>query len=177
MQNISEFLNCQVIDRRGFVHYNPRHYEETRKAMLDAHCEIPEFNPPSETVRAIFRKYRTVAVVGLSAKPERDSYKVAEYLKGRGFKIVPVNPGQKAILDETCYRSLKDLPFSVDIVDIFRRPEAVPPIVDEAVAIGAKVIWMQLGIVHNEAARKARGVGLEVVMDKCIKIEHMRIDE
>jgi predicted CoA-binding protein len=145
--------------------------------MPGTHCEIPEFNPPSEAVEAILRRYHTVAVVGLSAKPERDSYKVAAYLKEKGFKIVPVNPGQKAILDETCYRSLKDLPFPVDIVNIFRRPEAVPPIVDEAMAIGAKVIWMQLGIVHNEAAKKARDAGLEVVMGRCIKIEHMRMNE
>jgi predicted CoA-binding protein len=145
--------------------------------MLKAHCEIPEYNPPSEEVKAILENSRTVAVVGISPKAERDSHQVARYLKEQGYRIVPVNPGQKEILGETCYPNLKAIPFPVDMVDVFRRPEAVPPIVDDAIAIGAKVVWMQLGIAHNESAKKARGSGLSVVMNKCTKIEHMNVTE
>jgi predicted CoA-binding protein len=138
-------------------------------------CEVPECNPPSEEIKAILESNKTVAIVGLSPKPERDSHKVAKYLKEHGYKIVPVNPGQKEILGERCYPDLGAIPFLVDIVDIFRKPEAIPAIVDEAVEIGAKVIWMQLGIAHNQAADKARKAGLDVVMSKCIKIEHMNM--
>ena len=143
--------------------------------MSNIHCEMPEYNPPSEEVRAILENHKTVAIVGLSPKPERDSHKVGKYLKEHGYKIVPVNPGQKEILGEKSYPKLKAVPFPVDIVDIFRRPEAIPPVVDDAIEIGAKVVWMQLGIAHNQAAEKARVAGLEVVMSKCIKIEHMNM--
>lgn len=140
-------------------------------------CEVPEYNPPSEEIKAILERHKTVAIVGLSPKPERDSHKVAKYLKEHGYKIVPVNPGQKEILGERCYPDLRAIPFLVDIVDIFRKPEAIPAIVDEAVAIGAKVAWMQLGIAHSQAAHKARAAGLDVVMSKCIKIEHMNMSK
>ena len=143
--------------------------------MSDMQCEVPGYNPPSEEVKAILEKYKTVAIVGLSPKPERDSYKVGKYLKEHGYRIVPVNPGQKEILGEKSYPNLEAIPFAVDIVDIFRKPEAIPPIVDKAVKIGAKVVWMQLGIAHNQAAEKAREAGLEVVMSKCMKIEHMNM--
>ena len=143
--------------------------------MLDLQCEMPEYNPPSQEIRAILEKYKTVAVVGLSPKPERDSHKVAKYLKENRYRIVPVNPGQKEILGEKCYPNLKAIPFPIDVVDIFRRPEAIPPVVDDALEIGAKVVWMQLGIAHNQAADKARNAGLQVVMSKCIKIEHMNM--
>jgi predicted CoA-binding protein len=136
---------------------------------------MPEYNPPSQEIRAILEKYKTVAVVGLSPKPERDSHKVAKYLKENRYRIVPVNPGQKEILGEKCYPNLKAIPFPIDVVDIFRRPEAIPPVVDDALEIGAKVVWMQLGIAHNQAADKARNAGLQVVMSKCIKIEHMNM--
>jgi hypothetical protein len=138
-------------------------------------CELPEHNPPSEKIKAILEKYKTVAIVGLSPKPERDSHKVGKYLKDHGYRIVPVNPGQKEILGEKCYPNLKAVPFPIDIVDIFRRPEAIPPVVDDAIEVGAEVVWMQLGIVHNQAADMARRAGLEVVMNKCIKIEHMNM--
>ena len=138
-------------------------------------CELPEHNPPSEKIKAILEKYKTVAIVGLSPKPERDSHKVGKYLKDHGYRIVPVNPGQKEILGEKCYPNLKAVPFPIDIVDIFRRPEAIPPVVDDAIEVGAEVVWMQLGIVHNQAADVARRAGLEVVMNKCIKIEHMNM--
>ncbi|HID30937.1 MAG TPA: CoA-binding protein, partial [Desulfobacterales bacterium] len=96
--------------------------------MLDLQCEMPEYNPPSQEIRAILEKYKTVAVVGLSPKPERDSHKVAKYLKENRYRIVPVNPGQKEILGEKCYPNLKAIPFPIDVVDIFRRPEAIPPV-------------------------------------------------
>jgi predicted CoA-binding protein len=145
--------------------------------MPDMQCEVPGYNPPSEEITAILKNHKTVAIVGLSPKPERDSYKVGKYLKEHGYSIVPVNPGQKEILGERCYPNLKAIPFAVDIVDIFRKPEAVPPIVDDAVEIGAKVVWMQLGIAHNQAAEKAREAGLGVVMSKCMKIEHMHMSK
>ena len=138
-------------------------------------CEIPEYNPSSEKIKTILERYKRVAIVGLSPKPGRDSHKVAKYLKDNGYRIVPVNPGQKEILGEKCYPNLKAIPFLIDVVDIFRKPEAIPPVVDDAIAIGAKVVWMQLGLAHNQAADKARKAGLEVVMDKCIKIEHMNV--
>ena len=143
--------------------------------MFDTACEVPEYNPPSEQIKAILTHCKTIAIVGLSPKPQRDSHQVAAYLKAQGYTIVPINPGQKEILDEKCYRDLKAIPFPVDRVNIFRRPDAVPPVVDDAIEIGAKTIWMQLGIANNGSATKARNAGLEVVMSKCIKIEHMNM--
>jgi len=148
---------------------------QQENAMSGMVCEITEYNPPSEKIKTILERYKRVAIVGLSPKPERDSHKVAKYLKDNGYRIVPVNPGQKEILGERCYPNLKAIPFLIEVVDIFRKPEAIPPVVDDAIAIGAKVVWMQLGLTHNQAADKARKAGLEVVMDKCIKIEHMNV--
>jgi predicted CoA-binding protein len=145
--------------------------------MCNIQCEMPERKPPSKEIKAILNNYETVAIVGLSPKPERDSHNVARYLKDHGYTIVPVNPGQKEILGEKSYPNLKAIPFVVEIVDIFRRSEAVPSIVDDAVDIGAKVVWMQLGIAHDQAAKKARQAGLEVVMSKCIKIEHINMSK
>jgi uncharacterized protein len=125
-----------------------------------------------EEIKAILRNYHVVAVVGLSPKPERPSFQVAQYLKKHGYRIVPVNPGQKEILGEKCYPSLKDIPFPIEVVDIFRNVEAIPGIVDEAIAIGAKVVWMQQGLAEPDSARKAREAGLKVVMDRCMKIDH-----
>jgi predicted CoA-binding protein len=125
-----------------------------------------------EEIKAILKNYRVVAVVGLSPKPERPSFRVARYLKEHGYRIVPVNPGQKEILGEKCYPSLKDIPFSIEVVDIFRNVEAIPAIVDEAIAAGAKVVWMQQGLTEPASARKAREAGLQVVMDRCMKIDH-----
>ena len=143
--------------------------------MSGLQCEIPEYNPPSEEIKAILEQYKTVAILGLSPKPERDSYKVAKYLKENRYRIVPVNPGQKEILGEKCYPNLKAIPFPIDVVDIFRKPEAIPPVVDDAIEVAAKVVWMQLGLAHNQAADKARKAGLGVVMNKCIKTEHMNM--
>ena len=118
--------------------------------------------------------YSTIAVVGLSTNPNRPSYFAALYMLRRGYKIIPVNPRAEEILGQRCYPSLRDIPEAVEIVDIFRPSAAVPPIVEDAVAIGAKVIWMQFGVINEDAARRAREAGLEVVMDQCVKVEHAR---
>lgn len=128
-----------------------------------------------QTLRRILAEYKTIAVVGLSDKWHRPSNFAAKYLKDHGYKIIPVNPGQKEILGEKCYPSLLDIPEKVDVVDIFRKPEDVPPIVEDAIKIGAKVIWMQIGVINEEAAKRAREAGLEVVMNRCMKIEHARL--
>jgi len=128
-----------------------------------------------DNVRRILTGFKTIAVVGLSPKTDRPSYRVASYLKSKGYKIIPVNPNATEILGEKCYPDLSSIPEKVEVVDIFRRSEDVPPIVDEAIKIGARAIWMQEGIVNNEAARKAEGAGLIVVMDKCMYKEHARL--
>ncbi len=135
-------------------------------------CEFPKENAAAAEIEEILRSSKTIAVVGLSPKPERPSYGVAVYMKSQGYTIIPVNPGQKEILGETCYPNLADVPGPIDIVNIFRDPSAVPEIVDQAIAKKAKVIWMQEGIVHNDAAAKAREAGLKVVMNKCLYKEH-----
>ncbi|MBI2907304.1 MAG: CoA-binding protein [Chloroflexi bacterium] len=126
-------------------------------------------------IEEILKTCKTVAVVGLSPKVERASYGVASYLKGCGFRIIPVNPAAQEVMGEKCYPRLTDVAEPVDVVDIFRRSEDVPSVVDEAIKIGAKAVWMQLGIVNEEAAKRAREAGLKVVMDKCIKVEHGRL--
>jgi predicted CoA-binding protein len=120
----------------------------------------------------ILRNYRVVAVVGLSAKPDRPSYQVAQYLQEHGYRIIPVNPGCQEILGEKCYASLKDIPFPVEVVDIFRKVDAIPAIVADAIAVKAKAVWMQQGLEEPDSARQAREAGLRVVMDRCMKIEH-----
>jgi uncharacterized protein len=142
--------------------------------MSEIECQFPEFNPEDEEVKGILENNRTIAVVGLSTDPDKDSYRVAKYLQEHGYHIVPVNPKTDAILGQKCYPNLSAIPFSVDIVDVFRKIEAIPAIVDEAIAIGAKVVWMQLGLAENASARKAMSAGLKVVMNKCLKIEHSR---
>jgi uncharacterized protein len=122
----------------------------------------------------ILEQYKRIAMVGLSSNPFRPSHFAAIYLLSEGFDVIPVNPREKEILGRKCYPSLAAIPGGAEVVDIFREPAAVPAIVDEAIAIGAKVIWMQLGVIHDEAAEKARAAGLEVVMDRCMKIEHAR---
>ena len=119
--------------------------------------------------------YKNIAVVGISDNPERPSYDVASFLEEHGYNIIPVNPTLTEWKGKKCYPDLKSIPVKVDVVDIFRRPEAIPPIVDEAITIKAKAVWMQLGIVNEEAAAKARAAGIEVVMDKCMKIEYNRL--
>ena len=111
------------------------------------------------------RESKTIAVVGLSPNPERDSYRVALYLKDAGYRIIPVNPTVDEVLGEKSYPDLKSVPVPIDMVDVFRRSELVPPVVDEAIQVGARFIWMQDGITHEEAAEKARAAGIPVIMD------------
>ena len=117
---------------------------------------------------------RTIAMVGLSTDPMRPSHFAAIYMLAEGYEITPVNPREREVLGRPSYPSLRDVPGPIEIVDIFREPDAVPAIVEEAIAVGAKVIWMQLGVIHEGAARRAQEAGLQVVMDACVKIEHAR---
>jgi predicted CoA-binding protein len=132
-------------------------------------------NTDINTLRRILHQYKTVAVVGLSANWYRPSYFAAKYMQEHGYRVIPVNPTYPEILGETCYASLLDIPEKVDIVDCFRKSGDIDPIADEAIAIGAKVLWMQLGVTNEKAADKARKAGLEVVQDRCVKIEHGRL--
>ena len=126
-------------------------------------------------IAEILKTARTIAVVGLSPKRYRPSYGVAEYLQKAGYRVIPVNPRESELLGERCYPDLEAIPEAVDIVDIFRRSEFVPEIVEAAIRKGAKVIWMQEGVVHEDAARRAQAAGLEVVMDRCILKDHRRM--
>jgi predicted CoA-binding protein len=123
----------------------------------------------------LLRNAKTIAVVGLSSRRSRPSYGVSEYMQSRGYRIIPVNPNETEVLGEKAYSSLDEVPGQVDIVDVFRRSECVPEIVDAAIRIGARGVWMQEGVVHEEAATKARAAGLEVVMDHCILKEHRKM--
>ena len=126
-------------------------------------------------VSELLRSSHTIAVVGLSSKRYRPSYGVAEYMQNAGYRIIPVNPFETEVLGETAYATLGDVPEHIDIVDIFRKSEFVPDLVETAIRVGARAIWMQEGVVHEAAAAKARAAGLEVVMDRCILKEHRRM--
>lgn len=118
---------------------------------------------------------RVIAVVGISPKSERPSHYCAKYLLDHGYTIIPVNPGQKEVLGLTCYPDLLSIPVKVDMVNVFRNAEDVPPIAEDAVRIGARYLWLQLGIINDEAAQSASAAGLDVVQDRCVKMEHMRL--
>ncbi len=126
-------------------------------------------------IQELLARTRTIAVVGLSPKESRPSNLVARYLLDAGFTIIPVNPGQTEILGLPCYPDLRAIPTPVDLVDIFRRSEEVGPVVDEAIAMGAKAVWMQEGVVNEAAAARARGAGLAVIMDRCLKVDHQAL--
>ncbi len=143
--------------------------------MKEIISELPDHAGPSEEIEEILRECRKIAVVGLSPKESRDSNKVARYLMEQGYEIVPINPGQREILGKTCYRSLKDIPFQVDMADLFLNPTRVPEAVDQAIEIGVNAVWMQLGVVHNEAAQKAEKAGIRVIMNMCIMKEHEKL--
>lgn len=127
-----------------------------------------------ETVKKILEEYRTIAVVGISDKPERPSFRVASYLQARGYRIVPVNPRLTEVLGEEAYPDLLSIPFEIDVVDIFRRSEDVPPIVDAAIEKGARAVWMQEEVISEESALKAKERGLDVIMDLCMLKEHQK---
>jgi predicted CoA-binding protein len=126
------------------------------------------------SIEELLRSSRVIAVVGLSSKKFRPSYGVAEYMQREGYRIIPVNPNEEGVLGQKAYKRLEDIPEHVDIVDIFRRSEFVMPIVESAIRLGAKAVWMQEGVEDEEAAKKARDAGLFVVMDRCILKEHSR---
>ncbi len=134
-----------------------------------------DFEVDIPTLRTILAKSHTIAVVGLSQNWHRPSNFAAKYLQHHGYRIIPVNPAYTEVLGEKCYASLAQIPEPVDVVDCFRRAEDIAPLAQAAIAIGAKVLWLQLGVINLEAAALARAAGLEVVMDRCIKIEHARL--
>ena len=127
------------------------------------------------TLRRILNQNRVIAMVGLSANWYRPSYFAAKYMLDHGYRVIPVNPSYQEVLGQKCYPSLRDIPGPVDIVDCFRKSEEIEPLADDAIAIGAKVLWLQIGVVNEAAAQKARAAGLEVVMDRCVKIEYARL--
>ena len=145
--------------------------------MSDDKSFIDDINPSPEVIREILQKSKKIAVAGLSPKEDRPSNRVAKYLIEHGYDIIPVNPGQKEILGKKCYPSITDIPFDVDIADLFLNEKRVPDAVDQALEKGIKVIWMQLGIFHKEAGEKASASGSTVIMDKCIKIEHKKLNK
>jgi predicted CoA-binding protein len=124
------------------------------------------------TLKEILQSAKTIASVGLSSNPNKESYRIASYLRAQGYRVIPVNPTVPEIMGDTSYPDVQSIPEKVDVVQIFRKPEDVPPVVDDAIKAGAKVIWMQEGIVHEEAAEKARSAGLQVVMDTCMRVAH-----
>jgi uncharacterized protein len=141
-----------------------------------ADCTVHLEDPMNEgdPIRSLLTSSRTIAVVGCSANPERDSHRVAAYLQRAGYRVIPVNPGQREILGERCYADLGAIPneLAIDIVDVFRRPQHVPLIADQAIARGAQALWLQLGVRNPEAERRAAEAGLQVVADRCLKVEH-----
>lgn len=143
--------------------------------MTNTYCELPIVSADDREIVRILRETKTIAVVGISHKPERDSHKVAMYLIQKGFRVVPVNPIRDEILGQKCYRSLLDIPFPVDMADLFLTPEKVSVVVDEAIQKGVKTIWMQIGVINNEAAQKAMEHGISVIMNMCVMREYERL--
>jgi len=139
-------------------------------------CEFPSVNSNQDEIKEIFENTKTIAIIGLSPNESKASNMVGKYLKDAGFKIVPVYPKEEEILGEKVYRSLKEIPFKVDMVDIFRKPDVIGLVVDAAIERGdVDCVWTQLGLVNNEAASKAEAKGMKVVQNKCTKIEHRAI--
>ena len=139
-------------------------------------CEFPTVNSKSEEIIEIFKNTKTIAIAGLSPDASKASNMVAVYLQSAGFKIIPVYPKEDTILGEKVYRNISEIPFKIDMVDIFRKPDAIAEIIDEAIARGdVDTVWTQLGLVNNEAAAKAKEAGLKVVQTKCTKIEHRNL--
>ena len=128
-----------------------------------------------QMMKNILLSAKTIASVGLSSNPGKESYGIVQYLKSQGYRIIPVNPTADEILGEKSYPDLESVPEPIDVVQVFRKPEDVPPVVDSAIKVGAKVVWMQEGIVNEEAAQKAREAGLQVVMDACMRATHRRL--
>lgn len=139
-------------------------------------CEFPTVNANLDEIKDIFKEVKTIAVVGLSPNPEKDSHKVAAYLQKAGYKIVPIYPKGDEILGEKVYKSLLEVPFEIDMVDVFRKPAALGPIVEECIERGdVKVVWFQKGIVNNEAAQMAKNAGMKVVQNRCTMVDHRHL--
>jgi len=139
-------------------------------------CEFPTINADTQTIKNIFKEVKTIAVVGLSPNPSKDSHRVAAYLQSVGYKIIPIYPKEETILGEKVYKSLEDVPEKIDMIDIFRKPAAVLPIVEIAIKRDeVKVVWMQAGIVNNEAAKKAEEAGMTVVQSRCAMVDHRNL--
>lgn len=139
--------------------------------------DVTPYHPGDEDLRRIIGENKTIAVVGLSNKPDRPAYGVASYLKEQGYRIIPVHPKEEQVLGEKVYPSLQEVPEPIDVVDVFVRPDSTPPVAKDAVDVGAKVLWLQEGIVNDEARRVAEEGGLEVVMGICIKKTHARLGD
>ena len=135
------------------------------------------YKPSDPELRALLGEAQTIAVVGLSSNPNRESLSIARYLQDKGYRIIPVNPTETEVLGEKAYPTLLDVPDKVDVVDVFRKPSATPEIAEQAVKIGAKVLWLQTDIVNDEARRIAEGAGLDVIMGVCIRTTHRRLSE
>lgn len=135
----------------------------------------PALQPDVQMLRRIYREHHSIAVVGLSADWFRPSYFAAKYMMDHGYRVIPVNPKYPEVLGQKCYPSLRAIPEKVDIVDCFRKSADIPPLVEDAIAIGAKVLWLQIGVINLEAAKRARAAGMQVVMDRCVKIEYARL--
>jgi len=128
----------------------------------------------ADAILELLKKYNAIAVVGLSSNPMRPSYGVTEYMQGAGYRIIPVNPNETEVLGQKSYARLEDVPEKIEIVNVFRRAEEVPPVVESAIRVGAKVVWMQMGIENQESAERARAAGLVAIEDACILVEHRR---
>jgi len=128
----------------------------------------------ADAILELLKNYKTIAVVGLSSNPMRPSYDVTEYMQAAGYRIIPVNPNEREVLGEKSYARLEEVPEKIEIVNVFRRAEEVPAVVESAIRVGAKVVWMQQGVENEEAAEKARAAGLMVIEDACILVEHRR---
>ena len=135
----------------------------------------PAFETDIPTLRRVLAECRTIAVVGLSAHWHRPSNFAAKYMQEHGYRVIPVNPAYQEVLGEKCYPSLREVPEPIDMVDCFRASSEILPLAEDAIAVGAKVLWMQLGVINMDAARRARAAGLDVVVDRCVKIEHARL--
>lgn len=135
----------------------------------------PALQPDVQTLRRIYKENHSIAVVGLSADWFRPSYFAAKYMMDHGYRVIPVNPRYQEVLGQKCYPSLRAIPEKVDIVDCFRKSADIPPLLDDAIAIGARVLWLQIGVINEEVAKRARAAGLDVVMDRCVKIEYARL--
>ncbi|MEI7474516.1 MAG: CoA-binding protein [bacterium] len=138
-------------------------------------CEFPKENASNEEIKEILKTTKTIAIVGISDDPTKASNSVAKYLINTGYEVIPINPKYEEILGLKCYPDLKSIPVKIDMVDVFRKPDVLESVINEAINIKPKTIWLQLGLCNNEAAEKARSHGIKVVMNKCTKIEHMNL--